>query len=88
MGALWDWFVGLNWSLPVTPRGVLVGIVGGCIIGALFEAVAQRMRDVRDLRKRLDNTKAARWKAVRVFAGLGVLAVTAVVFAIGHDAPR
>lgn len=87
MGALWDWFVGMDWAQPVTARGVLVGMIAGCIIGALFEAVAQKYRDVRDVKKRLDGTRKARWVAIKTFAGLGLLAVIAAAFMIGHDKP-
>lgn len=87
MGTLWDWFTGMQWQLPVTPRGVLVGFIAGCIVGALFEAAAQAMRDVRVTKKRLEANRTARWTAMKVFAGIGILAVVAVLFMIGHDKP-
>src|SRR3954452_22947765 len=85
MGRLWDWFTGMNWALPTTPRGVLVGFIAGCIVGALFAAVTQAMRDVRVTKKRLETNRKARWTAMKVFAGVGILAVVAVLFMIGHD---
>lgn len=87
MGTLWDWFVGMDWTQPVTARGVLVGIIAGCIIGSLYEAVAQKMRDVRDVKKRLEGIRKARWVAIRAFVGLGLIAVVAVLFMVGHDKP-
>lgn len=85
MGPLLDWFVNLDWSLPATPRGVLVGVFGGLFVGGLLEAMRQRFRDVRDVSARLDGIRKARWATIAKFTAGTVVAVTVLAFLIGHD---